>query len=96
MVIGQAAEKVYRSLGPDCGIENDLRLEADVWLEYLPQETILFDQAPLVPPQPRLAGAGGAVSGRRHHRVRTQGRARKASSAACCMMAGRFCATTAS
>ena len=46
-VIGQAAEKVYRSLGPDCVVETALAAGRDAWLEYLPQETILFDQARL-------------------------------------------------
>jgi urease accessory protein len=46
-VIGQAAEKVYRSLGPDCVVETALSAGRDAWLEYLPQETILFDQARL-------------------------------------------------
>jgi len=47
IVAAQAAEKVYRSTGPDCLI--DVRLEAaeGTWLEWLPQETILFDQARL-------------------------------------------------
>ena len=46
-VIGQAAEKIYRSLGPDCEVETQLRAGAGAWLEYLPQETILFDAARL-------------------------------------------------
>jgi len=47
IVAAQAAEKVYRSTGADCRI--DVRLEAaeGTWLEWLPQETILFDQARL-------------------------------------------------
>ena len=47
MVIGQAAEKIYRSLGSDCIVETQLRAGPDAWLEYLPQETILFDGARL-------------------------------------------------
>ncbi|MEI9886468.1 MAG: urease accessory protein UreD [Rhizomicrobium sp.] len=47
VVIGQAAEKVYRSLGSDCTVETQLRVGAEAWLEYLPQETILFDAARL-------------------------------------------------
>jgi urease accessory protein len=47
MVIGQAAEKIYRSLGPDSEIQNSLNVENGAWLEWLPQETILFDQARL-------------------------------------------------
>jgi urease accessory protein len=47
MVAAQAAEKVYRSTGPDCRIEVRLGAEAGSWLEFLPQETILFDGARL-------------------------------------------------
>ncbi|HXC54165.1 MAG TPA: urease accessory protein UreD [Rhizomicrobium sp.] len=46
-IIGQAAEKVYRSLGADCIVESDLAVGAGAWLEYLPQETILFEAARL-------------------------------------------------
>lgn len=46
-VIGQAAEKVYRSSGADTIVEADLRVDAGAWLEWLPQETIVFDQARL-------------------------------------------------
>jgi urease accessory protein len=42
-----AAEKVYRSLGPETRIETTLSLGADAWAEWLPQETILFDGARL-------------------------------------------------
>ena len=45
--IGQAAEKVYRSNGPDSRVEISLNVEKDAWLEWLPQETILFDGARL-------------------------------------------------
>jgi urease accessory protein len=47
MVIGQAAEKIYRSLGPDCIVETELHAGRESWFEYLPQETILFDGARL-------------------------------------------------
>ena len=47
MVMGQAAEKVYRSNGLDCRIDVDLRVGDSAWLEWLPQETILFDNARL-------------------------------------------------
>lgn len=40
-----AAEKVYRSLGPSSRIDIDLRLEEGAHLDWLPQETILFDRA---------------------------------------------------
>jgi len=43
----QAAEKIYRSTGADCRINVRLVAEAGAWLEWLPQETILFDGARL-------------------------------------------------
>jgi urease accessory protein len=46
-VTTQAAEKIYRSLGPDARIEIALTVGGDAWLEWLPQETILFDRARL-------------------------------------------------
>ena len=45
---GQAAEKVYRSAGPDSGVDISLEVGAGGWLEWLPQETILFDGSRLV------------------------------------------------
>jgi urease accessory protein len=42
-----AAEKIYRSLGPDSRVDIKLTVEDGGWLEYLPQETILFDGARL-------------------------------------------------
>lgn len=42
-----AAEKVYRSLGPPSQVSTRLHLQAGATLEWLPQETILFDQARL-------------------------------------------------
>ena len=47
MVSPQAAEKVYRSAGADCEIDVTLTAESASWLEWLPQETILFDNARL-------------------------------------------------
>ena len=47
MAIAQAAEKIYRSAGGDTQINLTLGAAADSWLEYLPQETILFDGARL-------------------------------------------------
>ncbi len=71
VVIGQAAEKVYRSLGADCTVETQLRVGADAWLEYLPQETILFDAARLrrrtqliLAPGAQAMGGGILVFGR--------------------------------
>jgi urease accessory protein len=46
-VTTQACEKVYRSPGGNAAIETTLRLEAGARLDWLPQETILFDQGRL-------------------------------------------------
>jgi urease accessory protein len=46
-VTAQAAEKVYRSLGLDTAIANQLIVRNGAWLEWLPQETILFDRSRL-------------------------------------------------
>ena len=46
-VTTQAAEKLYRSLGPDTRIAINLAVAEGAWLEYLPQETILFEKARL-------------------------------------------------
>jgi urease accessory protein len=43
----QAAEKVYRSAGPTSVINVELTAAEDSWLEWLPQETILFENARL-------------------------------------------------
>lgn len=45
MAIAQAAEKLYRSTGGETRIEIALDVEAGGWLEWLPQETILFNGA---------------------------------------------------
>jgi urease accessory protein len=47
VVTGAAAEKVYRSTGPDADIALRLDIAAGAALRWLPQETILFDQARL-------------------------------------------------
>ena len=47
MMFGQAAEKVYRSAGPTSRIAVELSVGRDGWLEWLPQETILFEGARL-------------------------------------------------
>ena len=47
IAVGQAAEKVYRSSGPESKVDIALRVGAGSWLEWLPQETILFDGARL-------------------------------------------------
>lgn len=46
-VTSQAAERVYRSLGPAADVEVRLKAEAGATLLWLPQETILFDGAAL-------------------------------------------------
>src|SRR5215472_13997928 len=41
-ITSQAAEKIYRALDDDCRI--DIGIDTgQAWLEWLPQETILFD-----------------------------------------------------
>ncbi len=47
LVTTQAAEKIYRSLGPPARASVSLRVGNGAWLEWLPQETILFDRARL-------------------------------------------------
>ena len=46
-VAGQAAERIYRSLGDAAVITTRLAVEAGATAEWLPQETILFDRARL-------------------------------------------------
>jgi len=43
----QSAEKIYRTDGPSARIATSLRLHAGAALDWLPQETILFDRASL-------------------------------------------------
>lgn len=47
LVMMQAAEKVYRSLGNPTQVDVSIHADARTWLEWLPQETILFDGAGL-------------------------------------------------
>jgi urease accessory protein len=47
VVTSQAAEKAYRSAGADATLDVDLELGDGTWLEWLPQETILFNGARL-------------------------------------------------
>ena len=42
-----AAEKIYRSTGPDVAMDVSLKVARDGHLAWLPQETILFDRARL-------------------------------------------------
>lgn len=43
VVVASAAEKIYRSTGADVTVEVELTAETGGWLEFLPQETILFE-----------------------------------------------------
>ncbi|RAU20471.1 urease accessory protein [Paramagnetospirillum kuznetsovii] len=47
MVVASAAEKIYRSTGPDTKVDIGLTVEKGAWLEVLPQETIVFEGARL-------------------------------------------------
>ena len=71
VAVGQAAEKVYRSTGPDSTVDIALEVAANSWLEWLPQETILFDGARLsrrtridADPQARVLAGECIVFGR--------------------------------
>ena len=58
-VTSAAAEKIYRSLGAEARIDVALTVAHGGWLEWLPQETILFDGARLVRRvEASLAGGG--------------------------------------
>ena len=71
-----AAEKIYRSTGPDAEMDVTLDVGAGAQLAWLPQETILFDRARLARridvdlAGRRVAadGGGGGVRPRRHGR----------------------------
>lgn len=47
MLVASAAEKLYRSTGPDTLVDIRLAAGDGTWLEALPQETIVFDGARL-------------------------------------------------
>ena len=71
VVTTAAAEKVYRTLGPDSTMDVRLDVAAGATLAWLPQETILFDRARLarsieveLAPDARLFLAEGIVFGR--------------------------------
>lgn len=61
LFVAQAAEKIYRSTGADGRIEVRLSVGAGGWLEYLPQETILFDKARLRRATDIEVAAGGRL-----------------------------------
>ena len=75
LVTTQAAEKVYRSLGADCRVDVELSAAAGSWLEWLPQETILFEGARLDRVTRIDARAGRPGAGRRDTGVRPTARA---------------------
>ena len=71
-VTASAAEKVYRSTGPDCTVRQTLTVSRGAWLEFLPPETILFERARLrretvvaLMPGAGFLGGGILVFGRR-------------------------------
>jgi urease accessory protein len=70
-VTGSAAEKIYRSTRATTLIEQRLAIGCGAWLEFLPPETILFDQAKLrrgtrveLAPGAGFLGGGIVVFGR--------------------------------
>jgi urease accessory protein len=80
LVTGQAAEKVYRSDGPAVTIETSLSIASGAAIEWMPQETILFEGSRLhrrlridLEPGARCVAGEMLVFGRRAHgeRIRT-------------------------
>ncbi|HYD67198.1 urease accessory protein UreD [Azospirillum sp.] len=64
LVTAQAAEKVYRSTGADVRFDVALSVADGGWLEWLPQETILFDGARLRRTTcANVAGSGRLLAG---------------------------------
>ncbi|HYH20626.1 MAG TPA: urease accessory protein UreD [Azospirillum sp.] len=64
LVTAQAAEKVYRSTGADVRFDVALSVADGGWLEWLPQETILFDGARLRrTTSTNVAGTGRLLAG---------------------------------
>ena len=61
VMLGQAAEKIYRSAGPDSRVNVSLDVDRGGWLEWLPQEAILFDGAGLDRRIFIVAGVSGKV-----------------------------------
>lgn len=57
----QAAEKIYRSTGPDCAIRVSLKAAPGAWLEWLMQETILFNGAKLARRTEADVASGGRL-----------------------------------
>lgn len=64
LVTTQAAEKVYRSTGADCRIDTVVTVEDRAWLEWLPQEAIVFEGSRLRRlTRLDLSGDGRAIAG---------------------------------
>jgi urease accessory protein len=64
MVVASAAEKLYRSTGPDTMVDIRLAAGDGAWLEALPQETIIFDGARLRrSTRLNLTGSGRILAG---------------------------------
>lgn len=61
MVTSQAAEKIYRSTAAPCVIDTDIETEPGSWLEWMPQETILFDRSRLRRSTSITAHAGSEI-----------------------------------
>jgi urease accessory protein len=79
VITSQAAEKAYRSAGAHATLDVALDLADGAWLEWLPQETILFDGARLrrrlrvdAAAEARLLAAEMLVFGRRARGERFQ------------------------
>lgn len=73
-ISGQAAEKIYRSVGTVAKISSEIRLSEGSFLEWLPQETILFEKSRLkrlntvhLHPASRLLALEATVFGRKAH-----------------------------
>ncbi|WP_042443763.1 urease accessory protein UreD [Azospirillum sp. B510] len=64
LITTQAAEKVYRSTGADCRIDTVLAVEDGGWLEWMPQEAIVFEGSRLRRlTRIDLAGTGRLIAG---------------------------------
>ena len=68
-----AAEKIYRSLGPDTSIDVKLEVGAGGTLAWLPQETILFDQVRLARSIDVELAHGASLLLSRKHRPKVAG-----------------------
>ncbi|MBY6260704.1 urease accessory protein UreD [Azospirillum sp. 412522] len=64
LITTQAAEKVYRSTGADCRIDTGLSVEDGGWLEWVPQEAIVFEGSRLRRlTRIDLSGSGRLIAG---------------------------------